>query len=163
MNKTTTTKTNAFVEARKAAPKWDGIPHRLEYIGSINGVDIINDSKATDAESVMYSLETIKQPVVWVCGNSEELDRFWSLEKIVKYKVVNAYAFGVHTNWKPALNEWVDDFKNHSSLEDALDAALASAKKGWTILFSPGTSSYELYSNFKDRGDAVRAWLAAKQ
>ncbi len=147
---------NAFLQARKDNV-WNGIEHRLELVTSWNGIDFINDSKATDLESVYYSLETIQKPILWLCGNSEDNDKFWGMEKLIKYKVISAYGFGPEVNWDPCIKNWVDVFENHTSLKAAFSRATRNAKAGSVVLLSPGNASYDLYANFKERGEAFRS------
>lgn len=155
---------DAFLKARQENKNdWGGIQHRLEWVASHKGIDFINDSKATDTESVIYSLESIQKPVIWLCGNSEEDHNFWSMEKLIKYKVWSIYAFGPHLNWNPGLDEWVDKYENHTCLETAFLRAMKSARPGTAVMMSPGNASFDMYDNYKERGDAfkkvVQEWI----
>ena len=147
---------NAFVHAQKATRKhWSGIEHRLEFVGEWSGMDFINDSKATDIESVYYSLEILNRPIIWLCGNTDSTESFWSLEKMIRYKVISAHGFGSNQNWNPDFIQWVDRFTNHASLEEAF-AQVISQPKDAVVLMSPGNASFELFRNFKERGNRFK-------
>jgi len=151
-------KTNSFIEARsKASDLWGGIEHRIEWLGEWNGIDFINDSKSTDVESVYYTFETVNQPIIWLCGDTLENESLEALEKLVKYKVVSIFSFGNTENWTPVMKKWVDNFKSFQSLEEAFEYAVNSAEKGSAVLLSPGNSSYDLFRDYKDRGNAFKS------
>jgi len=157
MEKTKLKTGNAFLEARKKSmAAWSGVSHRLELIGSHKGVDFINDSKATDVESVSYAFEAIEQPIIWLCGNSRDAEKFNALEKDIKYKVVSIYCFGSELHWQPGFEKWVEKCENHTSLETAFVRAVQSAQPGSALLLSPGNADYDIFKNYKDRGDTFK-------
>ena len=79
---------NQLIEARnKSMSKFGDIAHRLESCEQIDGVDYINDSKATDLDSTYYSLEQMNKPVIWIVGSTDVENEYSIFEKLVKFKV----------------------------------------------------------------------------
>lgn len=157
MNKISTLK-NKLVEARKQSLSvMSGISHRLEKVSEVNGVSYINDSKSTDMESTLFSLENIKQPIVWIVGASDTEQHIELVEREVKLKVKSVISFGSYSaELSEKLTPLTDSFTHFVSLESALKKATESASSGDVILFSPANSSYELYESYRERGNHFR-------
>lgn len=159
MKNTKTTNINPLVQARQnSLDTFSQINHRLEEVRIWNGIEFINDSKSTDIESTLFSLENLKKPVVWIVGSSE-MERDLSIaEKIVRLKVKSIISFGeYHGTIQKALAELTDSYAHHQTLDECFDTILNRAKSGDVVLFSPACSSYELYDNFRDRGNHFKS------
>ncbi|MDC3338134.1 hypothetical protein OAW23_09695 [Flavobacteriales bacterium] len=86
---------NQLIEAReKSMSKFGDIAHRLETCDQIDGVDYINDSKATDLDSTYYSLEQMNKPVIWIVGSTDVVNDYSIYEKLVKFKVKTIIVLG---------------------------------------------------------------------
>ncbi len=132
-----------------------GVEHRLEFVRKINGVDFINDSKATNPESAIVALRAIKNSVVLIAGGSEKPVSYAKLaEEIATNKIKNVILLG-KTSSEISLALNVANYNNYQfacSLEDAVIKAINISKAGDTVLFSPGCASYDMFENFEERG-----------
>jgi len=146
---------NQLMAARKKSMNlFADIAHRLEIVETINGVEWINDSKATDLNSTYYSLELMEKPVIWIVGSSEDELDYSILDKLVKYKVKNIICFGAYeTNLKYSFANLVDGYAHKGTLEEAMLTAKEWAVEGDVVLFSPAVSSFGLYEDFRVRGE----------
>ena len=136
-------------------------PHRCEFIRQINGVDYINDSKATNLDAVEKALLAQTKPVVLIAGGKDKGFNFEPLRDLVKEKVRSTILIGEMA--ERIARDWKDIVKSEraASLADAVARAHATAKSGEVVLFSPGTSSFDMFKSYADRGDQFRALVQA--
>jgi UDP-N-acetylmuramoylalanine--D-glutamate ligase len=155
MNKTSTSLKNKLVEARKQSLSvFSDIAHRLETIAEVNGVEYINDSKSSDMESTLFSLESIRQPIVWIVGANDTKDSIDLVEKMVKLKVKSVISFGDFSNeLSQKLSPISDNYTHFITLESAVKKAAELALSGDIVLFSPANSSYNMYESYRERGN----------
>ncbi|MDA9564255.1 hypothetical protein N9R81_06250 [Flavobacteriales bacterium] len=166
MNKTNTVKkqvsekslADKMVESRRSTTEeYGGIEHRLELVNSINGVDYINDSKATDVNSTWYSLECMDKPVVWIVGVSDMETDYNVFSKLVSSNVKAIVCLGENVDGNlNALIERVDCFSEASSVSEAVEISKSLASTGDVVLFSPACSSFHLFQNYRDRGEQFK-------
>lgn len=131
--------------------------HRLELIRTIGGVDYINDSKATNLDALEKALLSATKPVVLIAGGKDKGFAFNSIAPLIGRKVRRALLIGeiaprIAQDWHDAT-----ECEVLSSLGAAVERAQALAHPGETILFSPGTSSFDMFKSYADRGDQFRA------
>ena len=136
-------------------------PHRCEFVREIGGVDYINDSKATNLDAVEKALLAQTKPVVLIAGGKDKGFTFEPLRPLVKEKVRSTILIGemaerIARDWSGAVESEIA-----GSLADAVERAHARAKPGDVILFSPGTSSFDMFKSYADRGDQFRAFVQA--
>ena len=136
-------------------------PHRCEFVRQINGVDYINDSKATNLDAVEKALQAQTKPVVLIAGGKDKGFNFEPLSDLVKEKVRSTILIGEMA--ERIARDWKDATKSElaSSLADAVERAHATAKSGEVVLFSPGTSSFDMFKSYADRGDQFRQLVQA--
>jgi UDP-N-acetylmuramoylalanine--D-glutamate ligase len=136
-------------------------PHRCEFIRQIGGVDYINDSKATNLDAVEKALLAQTKPVVLIAGGKDKGFNFEPLRDLVKEKVRSTILIGEMA--ERIAHDWKDIVKTEraASLADAVARAHATAKSGEVVLFSPGTSSFDMFKSYADRGDQFRALVQA--
>ena len=136
-------------------------PHRCEFVRQINGVDYINDSKATNLDAVEKALQAQNKPVVLIAGGKDKGFTFETLRALVKEKVRSTILIGEMA--ERIARDWTDATKCElaNSLADAVERAHATAKSGEVVLFSPGTSSFDMFKSYADRGDQFRALVQA--
>lgn len=146
---------------RESFATFEGLEHRLEFVATVRGVDFINDSKATNVNSVWYALESMKQPTVLILGGQDKGNDYNEIMELVKEKVKAIVCMGVDN--KPihdAFDSEIDDIVDTNSAEAAVKAAYAIAEKGDAVLLSPACASFDLFKNYEDRGrqfkEAVR-------
>ena len=131
--------------------------HRLELIRTISGVDYINDSKATNLDALEKALLSATRPIVLIAGGKDKGFAFDSIAPLIRQKVRRAVLIGeiaqrVAHDWREAT-----ECEVLSSLGEAVERAQALAQPGETVLFSPGTSSFDMFKSYADRGDQFRA------
>jgi len=147
---------------RNSFASFNGLEHRLEYVATIRGVEFINDSKGTNLNSVWYALESMRQPVILILGGQDKGNDYNEIADIVKEKVKAIVCLG--RNNAPiisALGDYVEHIAETQTAKDAVAAAYAFSEQGDVVLLSPGCASFDLFENYKDRGqqfkEAVRS------
>lgn len=154
-----------LIEARsKSMSLFGDIAHRLESIAELEGVEWINDSKSTDLDSTYYSLELVGKPMVWIVGSTDVENDYSIFEKLVKFKVKSIVCFGpAETRIKYSFANLVDTYAHKSTLEEAVEMAKQLSKEGDAVLFSPACSSFELFNDFRDRGNAFKRLVTGRE
>lgn len=138
---------------RESFATFEGLEHRLEFVATVRGVDFINDSKATNVNSVWYALESMKQPTILILGGQDKGNDYNEIMDLVKEKVKAIVCMGIDN--KPiheAFDGVVTEVADTTSAMDAVRAAYALAEKGDAVLLSPACASFDLFKNYEDRG-----------
>ena len=132
--------------------------HRLEFITDINGVDYINDSKATTVDLAWYSLESIDRPLIWIVGGVDDRSDYSMLKEIVRDKVKVIICLGKENRkvFKTFMSD-VDLIVAADNAEEAVKQSNSLALKGDTVLLSPVCDSYDLFTSYEDRGNKFRS------
>src|SRR5437762_3277872 len=151
----------SFQEMAPSLSTYEPQPHRCEFVRTVAGVDYVNDSKATNLDAVEKALRAQTRPVILVAGGKDKGFTFDPLRLLVKEKVRSTILLGemaqsIAHSWEGASNI---DIVN--SLASAVERAHAVAKSGEVVLFSPGTSSFDMFKSYADRGDQFRALVQA--
>jgi UDP-N-acetylmuramoylalanine--D-glutamate ligase len=136
-------------------------PHRCEFVREVGGVDYVNDSKATNLDAVEKALHAQTKPVVLIAGGKDKGFTFDPLRPLVKKKVRSTILIGemaesIARAWSGAAESEIA-----TSLADAVERAHAIARPGDVVLFSPGTSSFDMFKSYAHRGDQFRALVQA--
>jgi UDP-N-acetylmuramoylalanine--D-glutamate ligase len=147
----------SFAQMVPALREYEPRPHRCEFVRGIHGVEYVNDSKATNLDAVEKALAAQTKPVVLIAGGKDKGFNFDPLRCLVKDKVKAAVLIGemsesIRRSWDGVVNCEIA-----TSLADAVERAHAIAKPGDVVLFSPGTSSFDMFKSYADRGDQFRA------
>ncbi|MGB8489611.1 MAG: UDP-N-acetylmuramoyl-L-alanine--D-glutamate ligase [Bacteroidales bacterium] len=146
---------------RESLADFQGVEHRLEPVISVSGINFINDSKGTNVNSTWYALECMETDVVWIAGGVDKGNDYSELFQVVKQKVRAIVCLG-KDNRKivEAFRDKVPTIVETSTMEEAVRSAYYLAKKGQTVLLSPACASFDLFTNYEDRGrkfkEAVR-------
>ena len=151
----------SFSEMVPPLSRYEPQPHRCEPVREVGGVTYINDSKATNIDALEKALNAQAKPVILIAGGKDKGFTFDSLRSLVKEKVRSAILIGemadsIRRCWNGAVKSEIA-----SSLAEAVERAHAIAKPGEVILFSPGTSSFDMFKSYADRGDQFRALVQA--
>jgi UDP-N-acetylmuramoylalanine--D-glutamate ligase len=142
--------------------QYEALPHRCEILRSVNGVEWINDSKGTNLDSVEKALLSETQPVVLIAGGKDKGFEYGSLTELVIRKCRAVVVLGEMSDRIEALWKELVPCRNAGwSLERAVQLASESAQPGDVVLFSPGTSSFDMFKNYADRGNQFRALVLA--
>ncbi|WP_457617660.1 UDP-N-acetylmuramoyl-L-alanine--D-glutamate ligase [Lutibacter sp.] len=142
---------------RESLEDFEGAEHRLENVLKINGVQYINDSKATNVNATFYALESMKSPTVWIVGGVDKGNDYLDLMPLVREKVKAIICLGVD-NQKIVQTFFnvVDLVVETMGAEEAVKVAYKIAEKGDTVLLSPACASFDLFENYEDRGDKFK-------
>jgi len=151
----------SFQEMVPPLSAYEPRPHRCEFVREVSGVSYVNDSKATNLDAVDKALRAQSKPVVLIAGGKDKGFSFDPLRPLVKEKVRSTILIGEMA--ESISRSWADVVKAEiaTSLADAVERAHASAKPGEIVLFSPGTSSFDMFKSYVDRGDQFRALVQA--
>jgi UDP-N-acetylmuramoylalanine--D-glutamate ligase len=138
---------------REAVENFEALEHRMEPVMSIRGVEFINDSKATNINSTWYALESMTKPVVLILGGIDKGNDYSLLMDLVKDKVKAIVCLGKdNTKIHQAFGNLVSVMVNTENMQDAVRACFHLASKGDVVLLSPACASFDLFTNYEDRG-----------
>jgi UDP-N-acetylmuramoylalanine--D-glutamate ligase len=138
---------------RESLEDFEGAEHRLERVLKINGVEYINDSKATNVNATFYALDSMNSPTVWIVGGVDKGNDYFDLMPLVREKVKAIICLGVD-NQKiiQAFGSVIDLVVETAGAEEAVKVAYKIAEKGDSVLLSPACASFDLFENYEDRG-----------
>ena len=142
---------------RESLEDFEGAAHRLEHVLKINGVEYINDSKATNVNATYYALDSMQTPTVWIVGGVDKGNDYLDLMPLVREKVKAIVCLGLD-NQKivQTFYDVVDLIVETAGAEEAVKVAYKIAEKGDTVLLSPACASFDLFDNYEDRGDKFK-------
>lgn len=139
---------------RKSLQTFEGVEHRLEQVRTVDGVNYVNDSKATNINAVWYALDSFEVPLTLILGGRDKGNDYTELADQIKEKVHTVIAIG---EAKPLIEEQLKtiapNFKTADTLNHAVRLAKNGAKRGEAVLLSPACSSFDAYENYKKRGN----------
>jgi len=132
--------------------KFDGLEHRLEYVAELNNIKFINDSKCTNIDSAIWAFKNILRPIVLIAGGRDKGSDYSLILDLMQSKVKEVILIGEAK--KKIENAWAEFLSIHeaSSLEEAVKTAFSLAKAGDCVLLSPMCSSFDMFSNYEERG-----------
>lgn len=138
---------------RESLSNFQGVEHRLEKVLKIQGVQYINDSKATNVNASFFALDSMNSPTVWIVGGVDKGNDYTELLPFVNEKVKAIICLGVD-NRKiiDAFGNIVDVMIEVTSMQEAVTMAQRLTESGDTVLLSPACASYDLFESFEDRG-----------
>ncbi|MCK4414309.1 MAG: UDP-N-acetylmuramoyl-L-alanine--D-glutamate ligase [Candidatus Eisenbacteria sp.] len=139
-----------------------GLPHRLEPAGEVGGVVFVNDSKATNVDSLRVALQSFADPVVLIAGGRDKQGTFESIAALVGERVRHLVAIGEAAARIRAAYPEVPA-ETAPSLEAAVQRALASTGGSGVVLLSPGCASFDMFRDYRDRGEQFKALVRALQ
>ena len=134
-----------------------GLEHRCEYVATIRGVRVVNDSKSTTPESLLYALERYPGPVVPIVGGKDKgLDFSPLAGALTQERIRGVILLGESRPRLKALLNGHSAVRECEMLDDAVRAAIGLAHPGDTILFSPACASFDMFRNFEERGQRFK-------
>lgn len=143
---------------RESLEDFTGVEHRLEFVASINGVEFINDSKATNINSTWYALESMQKPTVLILGGQDKGNNYDELIDLVKEKVKAIVCLGVdNSKIIKAFKGSVETIMEAGSAMEAVAMCYKLATKGDAVLLSPACASFDMFQNYEDRGAQFKA------
>ena len=137
----------------KAINSFQSVKHRLQSVKKIDGVEYINDSKATNVDAVYYAIEGIEKPIWWIVGGVDKGNDYSVLFPFLD-KIKGVVALG-KDNQKliDTFSDRVEVFESTSSMKDAIEIVSSKAMEGDVILLSPACASFDLFNSYEHRGD----------
>ncbi len=137
-----------------------GVEHRMEFVRTVNGVDFINDSKATNIDSTVWALQHVVKPAVLIVGGRDKGSDFGRIRDLVRAKVKAVVAVGeaagrIEEAWKGAV-----PLCRAADYPEALRTAFARAQTGDCILLSPMCKSFDMFTDYEHRGRVFKELVA---
>jgi len=138
---------------RESLLDFKNVEHRLEFVAKVNGIEFINDSKATNVNSTWYALESMDKQTVWIVGGVDKGNDYDQLKSLVKEKVKAIVCLGENNEKiKEAFADVVDEIVETNTAFKAVEQSYRIAKKDETVLLSPACASFDLFESYEDRG-----------
>lgn len=138
---------------RGALGNFKGVEHRLEKVAKIDGVEYINDSKATNVNSCWYALQSMKSKTILILGGKDKGNDYSEIAELVREKCCGLIFMGADNS---KLHDFFDGFglpiADVASAEECVKAASEMAKSGQAVLLSPCCASFDLFKSYEDRG-----------
>ncbi len=138
---------------REALSTFAGVEHRLEKVRTVDGVEYINDSKATNVNSCWYALQSMKKKTILILGGKDKGNDYSEIAELVKSKCCGLVFLGADNS------KLLDFFKDYGlpiadthSIEECVERAHSMAKSGEVVLLSPCCASFDLFKSYEDRG-----------
>ncbi|MEL6863253.1 MAG: UDP-N-acetylmuramoyl-L-alanine--D-glutamate ligase [Bacteroidota bacterium] len=138
------------------------VHHRMEVVAEIDGVEYINDSKATNVDAVLQALKAMHRPIVWVAGGQDKGNDYAPIRDLVREKVRTMICLGADN--RRLIEEFggmVEGVVECQTAEEAVRLGRELALPGEVVLLSPACSSFDLFENFEQRGDLFREAVLA--
>ncbi|MFA6186323.1 MAG: UDP-N-acetylmuramoyl-L-alanine--D-glutamate ligase [Phycisphaerae bacterium] len=139
-----------------AIGSFKSLPHRLELVGTVNGVRYYNDSIATTPESTVVAIEAFTEPKILIAGGSEKGLPFDEMAKAISGKLKTLILIGVTADKiEQAIRKTgtVPPIYREKTLQDAVNRAKEVSASGDVVLLSPACASYDMFVNFVQRGN----------
>lgn len=143
-------------DIRDSLMSFQGVEHRLELVRTFDGIDFVNDSKATNINATWYAFSSYNRPLIWIAGGRGDNNDYSELDELVGKNVKSIVVIG----------EESDNIFNHFclkkrvqkslSLEDAVLQAKDFAEEGDIVLFSPACKSFDMFMNYEHRGEVFK-------
>ena len=145
-----------IASATKALDGYAPPLHRCELVRTLDGVEYLNDSKATNLHALESALRSQTRPVVLIAGGKEKGLDYAPVVPLLAKHAVAAVTFGQIAEPLASVFSAAVPVERTATLAEAIEAARRHAPRGGTVLLSPGTSSFDQFSGYEQRGDAFR-------
>lgn len=136
---------------------FSGLPHRLEYVATVNGVSWYNDSKSTTAESMICAVEAFPDGVHLIAGGRDKGCDFAAVKRALSRYAKSIILIGEAADRMESIWKNCATIIRAPSLKDAIAIAAAKATDGDAVAFSPGCSSFDMFRDYEDRGAQFRS------
>ncbi|MDA9970716.1 UDP-N-acetylmuramoyl-L-alanine--D-glutamate ligase [Flavobacteriaceae bacterium] len=143
---------------RESLEGFQGAEHRLEQVLTINKVQYINDSKATNVNATYYALESMNTPTVWIVGGVDKGNDYTALFPFINEKIKAIICLGKDNEALfDAFGNMVENIIETQYMSEAVKIAYKMAAAGESVLLSPACASFDLFENYEDRGHQFKA------
>jgi len=133
-----------------------GVEHRLELVREINGVKYVNDSKATNVDSVWYALKSFDEPLFLILGGQDKGNDYNKIKNLVEEKVKKIFAIGSSAEKVFNFFHNIVKVELKVSLEEVISSASKEARNGDVVLLSPACASFDMFDNYEHRGKVFK-------
>jgi UDP-N-acetylmuramoylalanine--D-glutamate ligase len=141
---------------QEAIDHFRGLPHRLEQVRRIKGLDFYNDSKATNVEAASKSIESFDRPVILIAGGRHKGGDYSPLVRAATGRVREAIFLGEAKHLLATSFEGIIPFSLAKNMKDAVSQAFSSSKSNDVVLLAPACSSFDMFSDYAHRGRIFR-------
>jgi UDP-N-acetylmuramoylalanine--D-glutamate ligase len=151
----------------KVIKEFKGLPHRLEFVREVSGVKYYNDSFSTNTETSMAAVDSFEEPTILIAGGSDKNLNYekWAEKILTKKSLKSVILIGATANIME--NALMIAEKNigkvvhtkilrKGDLAEAILEACAEAQPGWVVVMSPAAASFDMFKNYKERGEKFR-------
>jgi UDP-N-acetylmuramoylalanine--D-glutamate ligase len=151
-------------DVQRGLDGFTSLPHRIEAVAEHNGILFIDDSKSTTVDSMIAAIKSQDRPVRLLAGGVFKGGDLCAAVPLIREKVRAVYLFGQSREiFEAAFSGSGQDITWDATLEEAVFRAAAEARSGECVLLSPATASFDLFTNYKERGKTfqrtVREWV----
>ncbi|MEL7001317.1 MAG: UDP-N-acetylmuramoyl-L-alanine--D-glutamate ligase [Bacteroidota bacterium] len=144
-------------DIRSGLKTFKNAAHRMEYVATINDVEFVNDSKATNVDAVKYALDSFSQPLVWIAGGVDKGNDYNLIMDSVNERVKTLVCLGKdNTRLRDAFHNQIINLLESDNMKDAVKSALEYSEAHDVVLLSPACASFDLFNNYEDRGDQFK-------
>jgi UDP-N-acetylmuramoylalanine--D-glutamate ligase len=145
---------------KKTVKAFQGLEHRLEFVAEIDGVKYYNDSFATTPETTVAAVNAFSEPIILIAGGSRKGSDYTEMGKAIAEKVKTVFLIGETAGEIKskilAINLKADIQEGFTDMEDLVKRASSTAKRGDMVVLSPGCASFDLFKNYKQRGELFK-------
>jgi UDP-N-acetylmuramoylalanine--D-glutamate ligase len=149
-----------YADIQRGICAFAGLPHRLEFAGESMGVRYYNDSKSTTAESIVAAVSAFAGGVHLIAGGRDKGCDFSLVKSALKKHARAVYLIGEAADRIQAEWDGIVPIYRFTMLEEAVAAASGAARQGDTVVLSPGCSSFDMFTDYKERGDRFKKIIA---
>lgn len=147
---------NDYALISRALRSFPGVEHRLELVKTINGVKYVNDSKATNVDSVFVALQSFDTPILLILGGKDKGNDYSVIRDLVQNKVIKIFAIGESAEKVFKYFHKIVKTEIKRDLAEVLESANSEARKGEVVLFSPACASFDMFDNYEHRGKVFK-------
>lgn len=141
---------------RESIQSFEGLEHRLEKVTTIDGVDFFNDSKATNVEASLKSIQSFTRPIILIAGGRDKEGDFTKLKGPVEKKVKKLILVGEAKEKLALALKGTAPINEASTLEEAVDKSFSDTVPGDVVLLAPACTSFDMFQNFEERGKSFK-------
>ncbi len=144
-------------DVREELAHFPGLPHRVEFVRKVGGISYFNDSKGTNVGAVLAALDGFPEPVILIAGGKDKGVDFRPLREPLSRKARAVVLLGEASARMARELSGAAPIVVARTLREAVRAAADAARAGDVVVFSPACSSFDMFRNFEERGDAFRS------
>lgn len=141
---------------KNAFSTFKGVEHRLELVAEINGVKFVNDSKATNVDSVWFALNSFEEKILLILGGKDKGNDYEQIKNLVEKNVKKIYAIGSSRDKIYEFFRNIVEVEKKDTLEECVTAGLKDAEKNEIVLLSPACASFDMFENYEHRGNVFK-------